>query len=125
MIPHQSAFSISDFCKSHDISRAYFYQLVASGLGPRLIKLGRRTLVSAEAGADWRREMEERTAAQAQTHLVADRADGSPARPTTERARARSANPSVGPPEDCAEPESERVKRTRRSPAKAKPVETE
>ena len=28
------------------------------GRGPRMMKLGRRTLISAEAAADWRRQIE-------------------------------------------------------------------
>ncbi|RQR23350.1 hypothetical protein DIE23_35190 [Burkholderia sp. Bp9143] len=62
MIPQQSASSIDQFCEAHGISRAFFYELVASGRGPRLMKLGRRVLISHEAAADWRREMEARTA---------------------------------------------------------------
>lgn len=62
-IPKPSAFSIEQFCESHgNISRAYFYKLLAAGQGPRLMKVGRRVLISEEAAADWRREMEARTA---------------------------------------------------------------
>ncbi len=61
MTPNRPAFSIEQFCESHgNISRAYFYKLVASGLGPRLMRVGRRVLISQEAAADWRRAMEER-----------------------------------------------------------------
>jgi predicted DNA-binding transcriptional regulator AlpA len=67
MFPNRSASSIEQFCESHNISRAHFYQLCASGRGPRLIKLGRRVIISQEAAADWRRDMEARTAAQTQT----------------------------------------------------------
>lgn len=83
---HCSAYSIDAFCKAHDISRAFFYELGDAGLGPRLMKLGRRVLISQEAAADWRRETEERTAVQAQMHMSAERTDEG----RTERSRAKS-----------------------------------
>jgi hypothetical protein len=46
---------------------SFYYELVASGRGPRLMKLGRRVLISVEAGADWRQEMESRTATRGST----------------------------------------------------------
>ncbi|WP_212566890.1 hypothetical protein [Aromatoleum tolulyticum] len=36
-----------------------FYKLMKSGHGPRIMKVGTRTLISVEAAADWRRQMEE------------------------------------------------------------------
>ena len=53
------AFSIAEFCRRHGISRAHFYNLSKSGQGPALMRVGRRTLVSAEAAAEWRRRMEQ------------------------------------------------------------------
>jgi predicted DNA-binding transcriptional regulator AlpA len=52
------AFSIPEFCRRHGISRAHFYNLSKNGQGPALMRVGRRTLVSAEAAAEWRRRME-------------------------------------------------------------------
>ena len=52
------AFSIPEFCRRHGISRAHFYNLSKSGHGPALMRVGRRTLISAEAAAEWRRRME-------------------------------------------------------------------
>ena len=53
------AFTVAEFCEAHGrISRTLFYSLIKNGKGPRLMKIGRRTLVSQEAAADWRREME-------------------------------------------------------------------
>jgi hypothetical protein len=51
-------YSVLEFCRVHGISRAHFYNLVREGLGPRLMKAGRRTLISHEAAEDWRRRME-------------------------------------------------------------------
>ena len=53
------AFSIPEFCCRHGISRAHFYNLSKSGQGPALMRVGRRTLISAEAAAEWRRRMEQ------------------------------------------------------------------
>ncbi len=54
----QLAFSVEDFCRLNNISRAFFYKIVSQGKGPRLMKVGRRTLVSSESAADWRVQME-------------------------------------------------------------------
>jgi predicted DNA-binding transcriptional regulator AlpA len=51
-------FDVSSFCESHKISRSFLYKLIAEGRGPRLMKLGRRTLISVEAAAEWRARME-------------------------------------------------------------------
>jgi len=53
------AFSIPEFCRRHGISRAHFYNLSKSGRAPAVMRVGRRTLISAEAAAEWRRRMEE------------------------------------------------------------------
>jgi hypothetical protein len=55
-------FTVSEFCEAHGrMSRTLFYKLVNEGKGPRLMKIGRRTLISQEAAADWRRQMEAAT----------------------------------------------------------------
>lgn len=50
--------SVDQFCADHAISRAMFYKLLKEGRGPRLMKVGTRTLVSDDAAAAWRRMME-------------------------------------------------------------------
>ena len=50
--------SVTEFCAEHGISRALFYLLLARGDGPRIMKVGRRTLVTAEAADEWRSRME-------------------------------------------------------------------
>jgi len=55
------SFSIQHFCITHGISRATFYNLVKKQLAPRLIKVGKRTLISAEAATEWRAQMEKIT----------------------------------------------------------------
>jgi hypothetical protein len=51
-------YSVSDFCQEHGISRGLFYTLLRDGRGPRVIKAGRRTLISQEAAEEWRQRLE-------------------------------------------------------------------
>lgn len=63
-----ATYTVTTFCQEHNISRSYLYRLWSEGRGPRRTKLGRRTLISREAAADWRRRMEAETSrAEAQT----------------------------------------------------------
>ncbi|TLU71262.1 hypothetical protein [Lichenicoccus roseus] len=50
--------TVDEFCQSHRISRATFYNLLKVGRGPAVMKVGSRTLVSDEAATAWRRRME-------------------------------------------------------------------
>lgn len=50
--------SIESFCRSNGISRSLFYKLRRQGRAPRVMKIGRRTLISQEAASEWRRAME-------------------------------------------------------------------
>ncbi len=54
----QTVCSGAEFCLEHGISRGLFYRLLREGCGPRVMKAGRRTLVSYEAAEEWRRRME-------------------------------------------------------------------
>jgi hypothetical protein len=54
----QAAYSVQQFCDAHAISRAMFYKMQHSGIAPRVMKVGTRTLISDEAAADWRRDRE-------------------------------------------------------------------
>ena len=51
-------YTVPQFCGVHNISRAFFYQLRKNGSGPQVLKLGRRTLISGEAAAEWRRRIQ-------------------------------------------------------------------
>jgi hypothetical protein len=53
------AASISEFCSAHRISRAHLYAILKRGQGPTVMKVGKRTLISDEAAASWRRAMEQ------------------------------------------------------------------
>ena len=50
-------YSVAEFCREHGISRGLFYRLLREGRGPRVIKAGRRTLISREAAEQWRRRV--------------------------------------------------------------------
>jgi hypothetical protein len=56
--PNALALSIHAFCVLHDISEDQFYKMQREGWGPTTMKVGSRTLISAEAAAEWRRERE-------------------------------------------------------------------
>lgn len=56
-----ATYTVASFCKAHNISRSYLYLLWTEGRGPRRTKLGRRTLISGEAAAEWRSQMEAQT----------------------------------------------------------------
>jgi predicted DNA-binding transcriptional regulator AlpA len=55
--------SVAEFCHLHGISRGLFYKLLSEGRGPTTVKIGRRTLISNEVAAEWRRRMEHETVA--------------------------------------------------------------
>jgi hypothetical protein len=52
------AISIPEFCRRHQISVGMYFKIAREGFGPRIMKVGRRTLVSREAAEEWRRERE-------------------------------------------------------------------
>lgn len=54
----KQAYTVAEFCELQGISRALFYKLRANKRGPQTYKIGRKTLVSAEAAKEWQRQME-------------------------------------------------------------------
>jgi predicted DNA-binding transcriptional regulator AlpA len=56
-----SMLSVPVFLAEHGISRSLFYRLIKEGKGPRIAKIGGRTLITAEAAAEWRARMEQET----------------------------------------------------------------
>jgi hypothetical protein len=63
---NKSAQSVLEFCKDNNISRGHLYNLLRRGQGPVFFKAGRRTLISAESAAAWRRRMEAAAAGEQQ-----------------------------------------------------------
>lgn len=54
----KSSLSVAEFCFQENISRSMFYKILKLGLGPRIMKIGRRTLITAESAREWRLRME-------------------------------------------------------------------
>jgi hypothetical protein len=54
----RDAYSIGEFCRRHNISHGTYYTLKGNGKGPREGRAMRRVLISKEAAADWRRQIE-------------------------------------------------------------------
>ena len=52
------AMSIGMFCRRYGISESFFHKLMAQGQGPRVMRVGKRTLISREASRAWRRKWE-------------------------------------------------------------------
>jgi hypothetical protein len=53
------AYDIPTFCKRHGgMSESFFHKLRAIGLGPCVMRVGNRVMVSKEAAAAWRAERE-------------------------------------------------------------------
>jgi hypothetical protein len=50
--------SIAQFCDRHGISEAFFYLLQKDGLGPDVMEVGGRVLISDEAAKRWRKARE-------------------------------------------------------------------
>jgi transposase-like protein len=57
------AFSVDELCERHGICRSLLYALWREGKGPARMKVGGRTLISVEAAARWRQQVEAETAA--------------------------------------------------------------
>lgn len=58
----QAAYTIAEFCDAHRISRTHLHNMTKAGRGPRVMKVGRRVLITPEAAADWRRLLEQEAA---------------------------------------------------------------
>ena len=58
----KEANSIDEFCEAHDLSRATFYIMKKDGRAPRIMKVGRRTLISVDAAREWRERIERQSA---------------------------------------------------------------
>jgi len=55
------ALSIPESAALAGVSRAFLYRLLSEGRGPRIIKIGARTLVRRQALADWLAQLEAET----------------------------------------------------------------
>jgi len=58
----RGSFSIAEWCRYRGICPATFYNHLRRGGMPAVVKIGRRTIITAEADAEWRVRMEHPTA---------------------------------------------------------------
>lgn len=58
-VSEPAAYSVDEFCAAHgDLSRGMFYILLKDpARAPAIMKVGKRTMVSAEAAREWRQRM--------------------------------------------------------------------
>ena len=59
------ALSIKQFCAAHGICVETYFRMQRAGIGPAVMKVGSRTMISVEAAAAWRRERKRRRASSA------------------------------------------------------------
>jgi hypothetical protein len=57
-LEEKDAYSIPEWSRRHNVSVQLFYKPQREGRGPAVMHIGRRTLISAEAAAQWRRDRE-------------------------------------------------------------------
>ena len=57
----KEACSVSEFCEAFGLCHATFYNLLKTGRGPKIMKVGRRTLISEVAKQEWCRCMEQQS----------------------------------------------------------------
>jgi predicted DNA-binding transcriptional regulator AlpA len=50
--------TVDEFCLTHKICRATFYNLQKQNRAPNIMRVGSRVLISRESAAAWRRQME-------------------------------------------------------------------
>lgn len=53
-----ATYSVDEFCRAYGLGRSTLYKLWKAGLGPRVMHVGRRALISLDAAEEWRRKME-------------------------------------------------------------------
>jgi GH24 family phage-related lysozyme (muramidase) len=56
----RGSFSVSEWCRYRGICAATFYNRLRHGEMPAICKIGRRTIITAEADEEWRRRTEQR-----------------------------------------------------------------
>ncbi len=50
---------VAAFCYRNNLSKATYYRLKKVGRGPRTIQLGKKEIISRDAGRKWRKKMED------------------------------------------------------------------
>lgn len=52
------AYSVAEFCKACGISRSFFYQLREEKRGPKVTKIGDRTLITKADAEEWLKDQQ-------------------------------------------------------------------
>jgi hypothetical protein len=52
------SFTVDEWCRHRKVCRATFHNLQKRGGGPKIMRVGRRVTISAEANEEWRRAHE-------------------------------------------------------------------
>ena len=58
LVENRAAFSIPQWCDRNGVGASFYFKLQKIGAGPRVMRIGRRTLISREADEEWCRELE-------------------------------------------------------------------
>lgn len=53
------AYSVLEFAKATGLSKTFLYEQIKTGQGPRLTRVGRRTLITVEDAQNWLRSRSE------------------------------------------------------------------
>jgi hypothetical protein len=69
----RGAFSVAQWCRYRGICPATFYNRLPHGEMPAVLKIGRRTIITAEADEEWRVRMERQPATPAPVSPVGRR----------------------------------------------------
>jgi predicted DNA-binding transcriptional regulator AlpA len=59
--PEREAYSVIEFAQAYGLSRATIYNLWKDGIGPRPMRVGRRTLITKQSATECVRRMETAT----------------------------------------------------------------
>lgn len=55
---NQDVYDIKQFCQRNRISVSTYFNLQKTGAGPRVMRVGNRVLITKEAAAEWRKQLE-------------------------------------------------------------------
>ena len=54
----RKTYTVKQFTQTYNLSRSTIYRLWRDGRGPRVLRVGRKVLITVEAAQEWARAME-------------------------------------------------------------------
>ena len=54
----RKTYTVKQFTQTYNLSRSTIYRLWRDGRGPRVLRVGRKVLITVEAAQEWARSME-------------------------------------------------------------------